>query len=178
MKELVDLYEKNVNEKKRKEILDGMLAHPCGHTLAELIFRQAHYSVFVFAQNQFLSTINIDQSLLFRCFQNSFWRFCSFGRVRATELENETFMYDSILAPAHCKSILRYLGSDDYVVNFLRNEFNHKFGRDPCCLSDIAQIMDERHQIQKETAIPRFEVSIPIESFAYCIIKIGCEWVR
>ena len=158
VKELVDLYEKNVNERKRKEILDGMLAHPFGHVLAEVIFRRAHSSVFISARNQFLSTINSDQSSSLRCFQNAFWQFWSFGRARATDPENETYMYDTILTPAHCKNILRSIGSDDYVVKFLRDKFNHKFGRDPCCLSDIARIMDERHQIQKETAIPRFEV--------------------
>ena len=151
VKELVDLYETNVNEKKRKEVLDGMLNHPDGHVLAEEVFRRADCSVFLSARNQLIPNHDFYQ-------------------------DGE---YDSILDPAHCKSILTNFGSDDYVFNLLRVEFNQKRRRDPCSLSDIARIVDERNRIKREIAAPRYEATLP--AWVYHEkngLKIGSKWVR
>ena len=50
--ELINLYEKNVNEPNRKKVLDGMLSHPSGHILAMCVFQRADSSVFLSARNQ------------------------------------------------------------------------------------------------------------------------------
>ena len=148
MTELYNLFEKNVNEPNRKNILDGMLSHPSGHILAQCVFQRADSSVFHSAQNQLLP-------------KNG----------------QENGAYDSLLAPAHCKSILRKFEYEDYVINLLKDEFERKNGRHPRSLSEIASIINEREKIKNGTAVAKFQATFEEEiDFSYEIV-IGSEWV-
>ena len=149
MTELYNLYEKNVNEPNRKKVLDGMLSHPSGHILAQCVFQRADSSVFHSARNQLLPKNN----------------------------ERENGAYDSLLAPAYCKSILRKFGYEDYVINLLKDEFERKNGRRPRSLSEIASIINEREKIKNGTAVAKFEATFEEEFFYPYQIRIGSEWV-
>jgi len=148
MTELYNLYEKNVNEPNRKKVLDGMQSHPSGHILAQCVFQRADSSVFHSAQNQLLP-------------KNG----------------QENGAYDSLLAPAHCKSILRKFEYEDYVINLLKDEFERKNGRHPRSLSEIASIINEREKIKNGTAVAKFEATFEEEFFYPYQIRIGSEWI-
>jgi hypothetical protein len=146
-REMIDLYDRNVNEPKRKEVLDAILKHSSGHVIAKCVFTRIHTSNFLAARNLLMPKNEGDE----------------YGP------------YDSILEPADCKSILRSLGSDDYVINLLRDQFKRKYKRDVDSLSDIARIVTEREEIKNETAVPK--VILPLEAY-WPFVKIGSEWVR
>ena len=148
MTELYNFYEKNVNEPNRKKVLDGMLSHPSGHILAQCVFQRADSSVFHSARNQLLPKNN----------------------------ERENGAYDSLLAPAYCKSILRKFGEEDYVFSFLKDEFERKNERDPGSLSEIARIIKEREEIKHGTAVAKYQATFEQEVHPDEIV-IGSEWV-
>ena len=125
--ELINLYDKNVNEPKRKKILDGILKHPSGNILAKCVFERLDSSAFLAVRNLLMAKNDGDE----------------YGP------------YDSILEPAYCKRILKSFGSSDYVFNLLRDEFNRKYERDVDSLSDIARIVTEREEINNESAVPK-----------------------
>ena len=145
--EIINLYDKKVNEPKRKKVLDGILSHSSGHILAKCVFERIESSNFLAARNLLLPENEGDE----------------YGP------------YDSILEPGYCKSILRSLGSADYVINLLRDEFKRKYERDVDSLSDIARIVTEREEIKYETAVPK--VILEMDAY-YPTVKIGSEWVR
>ena len=144
---LINLYDQNKNEPQRKKVLDGILKHPCGNILARCIFERLDSSFFLAARNLLIPKNDGDE----------------YGP------------YDSILEPAYCKSILRSLGSTDYVINLLRDEFKRKYERDVDSLSDIARIVTEREDIKNETAEPKVILEMDED---YPNVKIGSEWVR
>ena len=147
--ELINLYEKNVNEPNRKKVLDGMLSHPSGHILAQCVFQRADSSVFHSARNQLLPKNN----------------------------ERENGAYDSLLAPAYCKSILRKFGDEDYVISLLKEEFERKNERHLCSLSEIASVIKEREKIKDRKAVPKYQTAFEGENDYPAAIKIGSEWV-
>jgi len=143
---LINLYDQNKNEPQRKKVLDGILKHPCGNILARCIFERLDSSFFLAARNLLIPKNDGDE----------------YGP------------YDSILEPEYCKSILRSLGSTDYVINLLRDEFKRKYERDVDSLSDIARIVTEREDIKNETAEPKVILEMDED---YPNVKIGSEWI-
>ena len=143
---LINLYEENVNKPKRKKVLDGMLNHTDGHILAKCVFRRADSSVFLSARNELMPTRDGD----------------------------ENGPYDSILAPADCRKILRSLGYDDYVTTLLKDELECQYLRDADSLSSIPRIISEREKIRNGTAVSKFKT----EEQRLSGVKIGTEWVR
>jgi len=144
--ELINLYDERVNKPKRKKVLDGILNHSSGNILAKCVFERLDISHFLAARNLLITKNDGDE----------------YGP------------YDSILEPVYCKSILRSLGSTDYVIKLLRDEYNRKYERDVDSLSDIARIVTEREEISNETAIPK--VILKMDAY-YPSVKIGSEWI-
>ena len=137
------------NEPNRKKVLDEMLNHPSGHILAQCVFDRVDSSVFLSARNQLIPKSDKDK----------------IGK------------YDSLLAPAHCKRILRNFGYKDYVMRLLKDEFKRKYERDPNSLSEIARIVKEREEIKNQTATPKFEATFQEELYDPSNVIVGSEWV-
>ncbi|CBY13208.1 unnamed protein product [Oikopleura dioica] len=137
------------NEPNRKKVLDEMLNHPSGHILAQCVFDRVDSSVFLSARNQLIPKSDKDK----------------IGK------------YDSLLAPAHCKRILRNFGYKDYVMRLLKDEFKRKYERDPNSLSEIARIVKEREEIKNQTATPKFEATFQEELYDPSNVIVGSEWI-
>ncbi|CBY12457.1 unnamed protein product [Oikopleura dioica] len=85
--------------------------------------------------------------------------------------------YDSLLAPAHCKRILRNFGYKDYVMLLLKDGFKRKYERDPNSLSEIARIFKEREEIKDQTATPKFKATFQEELDDPSDVIVGSEWI-
>ncbi|CAG5111599.1 Oidioi.mRNA.OKI2018_I69.chr2.g5888.t1.cds [Oikopleura dioica] len=127
IKELYELFEKNVNIPKREETLNAISSHSKRDELARLVFERADGNVFAFAKNQLLPANDADE----------------YGP------------FDHLLEAGHCMRILKMMAKEDYVINLLKDDFRAEHGREPNSLSDIARIFAEREYITKESSLAK-----------------------